>query len=150
MSPRYSIVTSSTCGHDYTICITQSQIHLFNQRKVLQRVPQSFYRRVKKVCQPLCVDYPNVTTGIHELSAKTHIKWINMIPHCHHEYSYARHISSALKSIKVFNPITMKSQREKLNSSQQDREGKTPYDPTTLTKPRIHQDHAISRTRERD
>ena len=35
-----------------------------------------------------------------------------------HEYSYARHISSALKSIKVFNPITTKSQREKLNSSE--------------------------------
>ena len=29
----------------------------------------------------------------------------------------------------------MKSQREKLNSSQQDREGKTPYDPTILTNP---------------
>ena len=38
----------------------------------------------------------------------------------------------------------------KLNSSQQDREGETPYDPTILTKPTIHQDHAISRTRERE
>ena len=73
-----------------------------------------------------------------------------MIPHCHHEYPYARHISSALKSIKVFNPITTKSQREKLNSSQQDREGKTSYDPTILTKPVIHQDRDISRTRERE
>src|SRR3954469_2170372 len=68
-----------------------------------------------------------------------------MIPHCHHEYSIARHISSVLKSIKEFNPITTKSQREKLNSSQQDREGKTPYDLTILTKPAIHQDHDISR-----
>ena len=51
MSPRYSIVTSSIRGHDYAICITQSQIHLFNQHKVLQRVPQSLYRRVKmKTC----------------------------------------------------------------------------------------------------
>ena len=38
----------------------------------------------------------------------------------------------------------------KLNSSQQDREGKTPYDPTILTKPTIHQDRDISRTRERE
>ena len=38
--------------------------------------------------------------------------------------SYERHISSALKSIKVFNLITTRSQREKLNSSQQYREGK--------------------------
>ena len=73
-----------------------------------------------------------------------------MIPHCHHEYSIARDISSVLKSIKVFNPITTKSQREKLNSSQQDREGKTPYDLTILTNPAIHQDHDISRTRGRE
>ena len=115
-------------------------------------MPQDFYRRNKdkNVHQPLCIDYPNVTSGIRELSAKTYIKWINTIPHCHHEYSIARHISSVLKSIKVFNPITTKSQREKLNSSQQDREGKTPYDPTILTKPAIHQDRDISRTRERE
>ena len=37
-----------------------------------------------------------------------------------------------------------------LNSSQQDREGKTPYDPTILTKLAIHQDHDKSRTRERE
>ena len=73
-----------------------------------------------------------------------------MIPHCHHGYSTARHISSVLKLIKVFNLITTKSQREKLNSSQQDREGKTPYDPTILTKPTIHHDRDISRTRERE
>ena len=51
MSPRYSNVTSSIRGHDYTICITQSQIHLFNQHKVLPRVLQIFYRKVKtKMC----------------------------------------------------------------------------------------------------
>ena len=121
-----------------------------NQHKVLQRVPQSFYRRVKtkNVCRPLCIDSQGHET--HKLITKTYIKWINRIPHCHHEYSYARHISSALKCIKVLNPITTKSQREKLNSSQQDREGKTPYDPTILTKPAIHQDRDISRTRERE
>ena len=73
-----------------------------------------------------------------------------MIPHCHHKYSIARHISSVLKSIKVFNPTITKSQWEKLNSSQQDREGKTPYDLTIFTKPPIHQDRAISRTQERE
>ena len=99
--------------------------------------------------QPLCIDYPNVTSGIRKLSAITYIKWINTIPHCHHGYSIARHISSVLKSIKVFNPITTKFQKEKLNSSQQDREGKTPYDPTTLKKPVIHQDRDIWRTWER-
>ena len=100
--------------------------------------------------QPLCIDYPNVTSGIHELSAKTYIKWINRTPHCHHMYPHEIHTSRVLKSIKVFNLITTKSQREKLNSSQQDREGKTPYDPTILTKPAIHQDRDISRTQERE
>ena len=84
------------------------------------------------------------------LSAKTHIKWINMIPHCHHGYSYARLAPSVLKSIKVFNPIVVKPQRSKLNSSQQDREEKKQYDQTILTKLAVHQERAKSRTRERD
>ena len=135
--------------------ITPKQIHIHNTQsntKNFKECPKISTGETKdeNVHQPLCIDYPNVTAGIHKLSAKTHIKWINMIPHCHHEYSYARHISSALKSIKVFHPITTKSQREKLNSSQQDREGKTPYDPTILTKPAIHQDRDISRTRGRE
>ena len=44
----------------------------------------------------------------------------------------------------------MKPQRERLNSSQQDREGRTPYDPTILTKLVVHQDRTKSRTRERE
>ena len=44
----------------------------------------------------------------------------------------------------------MKPQTEKLNSSQQDREGRTPYDPTILTKLAVYQDRAKSRSRERD
>ena len=59
-------------------------------------------------------------------------------------------LQDVLKSIKVFNLITTKSQREKLNSSQKNREGKTPYDPTILTKPAIHQDRDISRLRARE
>ena len=66
-----------------------------------------------------------------------------------YQYPHARHTSSVLKS-KIFNPITMKPQRERLNSSQQDREGRTPYDPTILTKLTVHQDRAKSRTRERE
>ena len=95
-------------------------------------MPQDFYRRnkVKNVHQPLCIDYP--------MSPRESVSWV------------PKHISSILKSIKVFNPITTKSLGEKLNSSQQDREGKTPYDPTILTKPAIHQDREISRTRERE
>ena len=56
------------------------------QHKEPQRVPQDSYQRDKdeNVHQPLCIDYPNVTSGIRELSAETYIKWINRIPHCHH------------------------------------------------------------------
>ena len=38
MSPRYSNVTTSIRGIDYTICITQSQIHLF---KATERTSKS-------------------------------------------------------------------------------------------------------------
>ena len=133
--------------------ITTKQIHINNiqsNTKNFKECPKISTGETKNVHQPLCIDYPNVTSGIRKLSAKTYIKWINTIPHCHHEYSIARHIWSVLKSIKVFNPITTKSQREKLNSSQQDGKGKTPYGPTILMKPAIHQDRGISRTRERE
>ena len=69
--------------------------------------------------------YPMVTTSIH---SKTYIK--------------CAQIHKSIQSDK--NEISM----VKLNSSQRDREGKTPYDSTTLTKPAIHQDRDISRTRE--
>ena len=150
MSPRYSNVTSSIRGYDYTICITLSQIHLFNQHKELQRVPLDSYRRNKdeNVHQPLCIDYPNVTSGICELSAKTYIKWINRTSHCHHRYPITRHTSSVLKSNTQSNMT--KPQRARLNSSQEGRGGETPYDSTIITKIMVHQDHAKSKTRERE
>ena len=124
-----------TIYHRVRTKITPKQIHIHNTQsntKNFKECPKisSGEPKDENVHQPVCIDYPNVTVAIRELSAKTHIKWINMIPHCHHEYSIVRHISSVLKSIKVFSLKTMKSQSEKLNSSQQDREGKTPYDPT--------------------
>ena len=102
--------------------ITSKQIHIHNTQsntKNFKECPKISTGETKdeNVHQPLCIDYPDVTAGIRELSAKTYIKCINTIPHCHHEYSIARHISSVLKSIKVFNPITTKSQRENINSS---------------------------------
>ena len=48
---------------------------------------------------------------------------------------------------KIQSDIT-KPQRERLNSSQGDRGGETPYDPTIVTKLAVHQDRAKSRTRE--
>ena len=85
MSPRYSNVTSSIRGYDYMICITQSQIHLFNQHIEPQRVPQSFYRRIttKTCANPYAqvhgwnpqVDHQN----IHQVN--------HVISHCHHKYA---------------------------------------------------------------
>ena len=39
-------------------------------------MPQDFYQRNKdkNMHEPLRIDYPNVTSGIHELSAKIDIK----------------------------------------------------------------------------
>src|SRR3990170_364974 len=120
------------------------------QHKELQRVAQDFYRRNKdeNVHQPLCIDYPNVTSGIRELSAKTYIKSINRTSHCHHRYPITRHTSSVLKSNTQSN-IT-KPQRARLNSSQEGRGGETPCDPTIITKITVHQDRAKSRIRERE
>ena len=53
MSPRYSNVTSSIRGYDYTICITQSPIRLFNQHKELQRAPQEEKQRQERASTPM-------------------------------------------------------------------------------------------------
>ena len=101
----------------------------------------------ENMCQPLCIDsqvtesaswrhniyqvnHLNTPMSLRVSTCKTYIK-----------------CSQIHKSIQSNNN---KISKGKLNSSQQDREGKTPYDPTILTKPTIHQDRAISRTWERD
>ena len=122
MSPRYSNVTSSIRGYDYMICITQSQIHLFNQHKELQRVPQSSTgeSRRKRVLAPMHrfprsrnpqVDHQNIH----------HVDHMN-IP-LSPQISTTRHTSSVLKSLKTqSDKITSKG---KLNPLQEDRGGET-------------------------
>ena len=148
MSHRHSNVTTSTHGFGYTICITQSQIHLF---KPIQRTSKSAPKFLpesqdENVCQPLCIDPQG--HGTHKLITKTYIKCLKWISHCHHRYPYARHTSSVLKSLKT--QSDKKTSKGKLNSSQEDREEKTPYDSSISTKLAIHQDHVISRTWERE
>ena len=72
------------------------------------------------------MEYPIVTMGI---ARKTYIK-----------------CSQIHNSIQSDNSETSKV---KLNSSQEDRGGETPYDPTIVTTLVVHQDRAKSRTRER-
>ena len=72
------------------------------------------------------IEHPIVTTGI---PRKTYIK-----------------CSQIHKSTQSDNSETSKV---KLNSSQEDREGETPYDPTIVTKLAVHQDRAKLRIRER-
>ena len=56
MSPRYSNVTSSIRGYDYTICITQSQIHLFKPtQRTSKSAPKFLLESHENVCQPLCI-----------------------------------------------------------------------------------------------
>ena len=121
MSPRYSNVTSSIRGYDYTICITQSQIHLFNQHKELQRVPQSFYQRVKtKMCA-------NPYAQVHGRNPQVDHQNIHQVDHVNiplsPQISTARHTSSVLKSLKTqSDKITSKG---KLNPLQESRGGET-------------------------
>ena len=100
----------------------------------------------KNVCQPLCIDSQGHETR--KSITKTYIKWINRTSHCHHRYSIARHTSSVLKSNTQSN-IT-KPQRARLNSSQEDRGGETPYDSTIVAKLAVHQDRAKPKTQERE
>ena len=69
---------ASIHGYDYTICITQSQIHLFNQHIEPQRVPQSFYQRImtKTCANPM----HKFMGGTRKLITKTYIKWITWYP----------------------------------------------------------------------
>ena len=66
------------------------------------------------------------------------------------------HSKTYIKCSQIYKSIQsdkIEISKGKLNSSQQDREGKTPYDPTILTKPAIHQHRDISkgkRERERE
>ena len=59
--------------------ITPKQIHIHNtqsNRKNFKKCPKISTGETKdeNVHQPLCIDYPNVTSGIRELSTKTYIK----------------------------------------------------------------------------
>ena len=120
---------------DYSICIRQLQIHTIQStQRTSKSTPKFLSEKRRWKCVPTHMPrLPQCHLGNPQVDFKTYIKWLNIIPHCHHGYPHARHTSSVLKS-KIFNPIIMKLQREKLNSSQQDREGKTPYDPSILTK----------------
>ena len=121
MSPRYSNVTSSIRGYDYTICITQSQIHPTNT-KYFKECPKVSTGESRRKCVPTPmhrfprsrnpqVDHQN----IHQVD---HVN-IPLSP----QISTARHTSSVLKSLKTqSDKITSKG---KLNSSQESRGGET-------------------------
>ena len=117
MSPRYSNVTSSIHGYDYTICITQSQIHLFNQHKEPQRVPQKFLpeSQDENVCQPLCIGSWAEPASWSPKHTSSESRDIPLSP----QISTARHRSSVLKSLKTqSDKITLKG---KLNPLQESR-----------------------------
>ena len=90
-------VTSSIRGYDYTICITQSQIHLFKPTQSTSKSAPKFLpeSQDENVCQPLCIsswaepaswspkhtssgprEYPIVTTDKH---GKTYINYSQIL-----------------------------------------------------------------------
>ena len=70
MSPQVSL------GQLYDMHQTTLDLEYSIQHKEPQIVPQDYYRRNTdaNVHQPICIDYPNVTSGLPELSARTYIK----------------------------------------------------------------------------
>ena len=89
--------------------------------------PQESASGVPKHTSSESIEHPIVTTGVPH---KTYIK-----------------CSQIQKSIQSDSSETSKV---KLNSSQEDRGGETPYESTIVTKLTVHQDRAKSRTRERE
>ena len=73
MSPRYSNVTSSIRGHDYTICITQSQIHPTNTKHFKECPKVSTGESRRKHVPTLMHRFMG---GTRKLITKTYIKWI--------------------------------------------------------------------------
>ena len=74
MSPRYSNVTSSIRGYDYTICITQSQIIYSTNTKYFKECPKvsTGESRRKRVPTPM----HKFMGGTRKLITKIYIKWI--------------------------------------------------------------------------
>ena len=60
--PRIPVVTMEYHIDSLDICFGTQLVDFYGRNKY------------KNVHQPLCIDYPNVTSGIRELSAKTYIK----------------------------------------------------------------------------
>ena len=168
MSPRCSNITASI--HDLIIRCASNNLRfiiLNPTQRTSKSAPRFLLEKQRQdVHQPLCIEYPNVTSGIRELImqyASNNFRFVilnptqrtsksaprflpekqrrerastpmHRLPQCHlgsprvvcqhtcqvNQYDtplsprvfIARHTSSALKSIKVFNPITTKSQRE--------------------------------------
>ena len=118
MSPRYSIVTSSIRGHDYTICITQSQIHLFKPTQSTSKSAPKFLpeSQDENVCQPLCISSLNPQVDHQNIHQVDHVN-IPLSP----QISTTRHTSSVLKSLKTqSDKITSNG---KLNPLQESRGG---------------------------
>src|SRR5918995_3595983 len=98
MSPRYSNVTSSIRGYDHTICITQSQIHLFKPTQSTSKSAPKFLpeSQDENVCQPLCISSLNPQVDHQNIHQVDHVN-IPLSP----QISTARHTSSVLKSLKT-------------------------------------------------
>ena len=120
MSPRYSNVISSIHGYDYTICITQSQIHLFKPTQSTSKSAPKFVMESqdRNVCQPQCISSLNPQVDRQNIHQVDHVN-IPLSP----QITHARHTSSVLKSLKTqSDKITSMG---KLNPLQESRGGKT-------------------------
>ena len=130
-----------------SIKCSQTQSIQSNTKNFKEHPKISIGERGMKTCnQPLCIDPQGPRNP--QVDASTYIKWINIIPQCHYGYPM-QDVHQVFSNQNIQSNIKI-SQRERFNSSQHDSEGITSYDPTILTKHVIHQDHDISRTRERE
>ena len=147
MSPRYSNCTSSIRGYDYTICITQSQIQLFNQHIEPQKSAPNILpdNHDENVCQPLCIG----SWAEHASWSPKHTSSESCDIPLSPQIRTARHTSSVIKSLKTqSDKITSKG---KLNPLQESRGGRNIIRSNYNNKARdTSRSCQIKNTRERD
>ena len=99
MSPRYINVTSSIRGHDYTICITQSQFIYSTNTKNLKECPKvsTGESRRKRVPTPMHRFPMSRKPQVGHLNIHQVARGIPLSP----QISTVRHTSSVLKSLKT-------------------------------------------------
>ena len=100
MAPRYSNVTASIRELIIRYASNNFRFIILNPTQRTSKSAPGFLseKQGRKRASTPGHRLPQYHLGNLQVECITYIKWIKIIPHCHHGYSYARHISCVLRS----------------------------------------------------